>query len=44
MNFNDDAIVSVKGTEYRIRFWYMSKDDVINIMNNFNLDENRGLL
>ena len=27
MNFNDDAIVSVKGSEYRIRFWYMSKDE-----------------
>ena len=43
MNFNDDAIFSVKGSEYRIRFWYMSKDDVMNIMNNFNLDENRRL-
>ena len=23
MNFNDVAIVSVKGSDYRIHFWYM---------------------
>ena len=33
MNFNDVAIASVKGIDYRINFWYMSKDDAINIMN-----------
>ena len=27
MNVNDVAIVSVKGNDYRIHFWYMSKDD-----------------
>ena len=27
MNFNDVAIVYVKGSAYRIHFWYMSKDD-----------------
>ena len=27
MNFNDVAIVSVKGSDYRIHFWYMSKGD-----------------
>ena len=32
MNFNDVAIVSIKGNDYRIHFWYMSKDDAINIM------------
>ena len=32
MKFNDAAIVSVKESHYRIHFWYMSKDDVINIM------------
>ena len=37
MSFNDVAIVSVKGSAYRIHFWYMSKDDAISIMNNFNL-------
>ena len=34
MNFNDVAIVSIKGNDYRIHFWCMSKDDAINIMNN----------
>ena len=39
MNFNDVAIVSVKGSDYRIHFWYMSKDDVVNIMKNSNLNK-----
>ena len=39
MNFNDVAIVSVKGSNYRIYFWYMSKDDPINIMKTSNLNE-----
>ena len=34
MNFNDVAIVSIKGNGYRIHIWYMSKDDAISIMNN----------
>ena len=33
MNFNDVAIVSIKGNDYGMYFWYMSKDDAINIMN-----------
>ena len=37
MSFNDVAIVYVKRSAYRIHFWYMSKDDAINIMNNSNL-------
>ena len=37
VNFNDVAIVSLKGSDYRIPFWYMSKDDAINIMSNSNL-------
>ena len=36
MNFNDVAIVSIKGNDYKIHFWYMSKNDAINIMRNFN--------
>ena len=32
VNFNDAA--TVKGNDYRINFWYMSKDDVIDIMKN----------
>ena len=32
INFNDVAIVSITGNDYRIYFWYMSKDDAINKM------------
>ena len=32
MSFNDAAIVSIKGSDYGIHFWYMSKNDAINIM------------
>ena len=39
MNFNDAAIVSVQGSEYRIHFLYMSKDDAINIIKNSDLNE-----
>ena len=35
MNFNNVAIACVKGSAYRIHFWCMSKDDAINIMNNY---------
>ena len=42
MNFNDVAIVSVKGSDYRIHFWHMSKNDAINIMKNSNLLEKSG--
>ena len=44
MNFNDVAIVSFKGNDYRIYFWYMNKDDSINIMKNSNLNEKSRLL
>ena len=40
-SFNDVAIVSVKDSDYRINFWYMSKDDAINIMKIFDLNENK---
>ena len=42
MSFNDVAIVYVKGSAYRIHFWYMSKDDAINIMNGSNLVNRSG--
>ena len=32
MGFNDLAIVSLKGNDYRIHFCYMSKDDDINLL------------
>ena len=35
-SFNNVGIVYVKGSAYRIKFWYMSKDDVIIIMNGSN--------
>ena len=44
MNFNNVAIVYVKGSAYWIHFWYMSKDDAKNIMNNFNLIDKMGVL
>ena len=37
MSFNDVAIIYVKGSAYRIHFWYIIKDHAINIMNNSNL-------
>ena len=44
INFNDVAIVSIKGSDYRIHFWYMSRNDAINIMKNSNLNEKSGSL
>ena len=44
MSFNNVAIVYVKGIAYRIHFWYMSKDDTINIMNGSILADKRGIL
>ena len=37
VSFDNVAIVYVKGSAYRIHFWYMSKDDAINVMSNSNL-------
>ena len=44
MNFNDVATVSVERSDYRIHFWYMSKDDAIIIMKNSDLREKSGSL
>ena len=44
MGFNNIATVYIKGSAYRIHFWYMSKDDAINIMTNSNLVDKRGAL
>ena len=44
MNSNDVAILSIKGNDYRIHFWYMRKDAVIRIMHNSSLNEKTGLL
>ena len=44
VSFNDVAIVYVKGSAYRIHFWYMSKDDATSIVNNFNLIDKMDVL
>ena len=44
MSFNDISIVSVKGNDYRILFWYMSKDKAINSLRNTKLMEKSGTL
>ena len=38
------SIVYVKDSAYRIHFWYMSKDDAINTMNNSSLIDKMGVL
>ena len=44
MSFNNIAIVYVRGSAYRIYFWYMCKDDAIKIMNGSNLIDKKGVL
>ena len=39
MKFNNVTIVSFKGNDYRIHFWYMSKNEAISIMHNSILNE-----
>ena len=44
IRFNDVAIVSVKGSHYRTHFWYLRKDDTINKMKSYDLNEKSRLL
>ena len=44
MGFNIITIVYIKGSACRIHFWYMSKDDAINIMNGSTLLDKRDVL
>ena len=44
MSFNNIGIVCFKGSAYRIYFWYMGKDDAINIVNGCNLVDKRAVL
>ena len=44
INFNDVAIVYVKVSAHRSHFWYISKDDAINIVNNSNLINKMSIL
>ena len=43
ISFNVVTIAYVKGSAYKIRFWYMSKDDAISIVNNSNLTDKKGV-
>ena len=43
ISFNNVAIAYVKGSAYRILFWYMHKDDAINIMIGSNLADKRSV-
>ena len=36
LNFNEVAIVSITGSDYRIHFWYIRKNYAINIMKRSN--------
>ena len=44
VSFNNIAIFYVKGSAYRIYFWYISKEDAISIMNNSSLIDKMGVL
>ena len=41
---NNISIAYIKGIPYRIHFWFMSKDDAINLMTGSNLVDKRGVL
>ena len=42
MRFNDVPIVSTKGNDYRIQFWYINKYEAVNLLRNSDLTEKRG--
>ena len=44
INFNDVPIVSIKRNDYRIHFWYMSKDEAISIMHSSSLNEENWII
>ena len=44
MSFKNVAIVSIKGNDYRIHFYYISKNDAIILMTNSNLNDKNGVL
>ena len=44
MSFNDVAIVYVKGSAYRMHFWYMSKNVAISLISDSNLVDVKGVL
>ena len=44
INANGVTMVPVKGSDYRIHFWYMSMDDAISKRNNSDLNDRGGVL
>ena len=44
ISFNEVATVSVKGTDYRIQFWYMSKDEAISLLENAELSKKGNII
>ena len=44
MCFRDFAIVCIQGSDSRINFWYMGKNDATNTMKNSNLNQKCGSL
>ena len=44
MSFKNVAIVSIKGSDYRIHSCYISKNDAIALMTNSNLNDKNGVL
>ena len=44
MSFKNVAIVSIKGNDYKIHCWYISKNDAIALMTNSNLSDRNGIL
>ena len=44
VSFKNVALVSTKGNDCRIHFWYMSKKNAIAIMTNSNLNDKNGVL
>ena len=44
MSFDDFAIATVRGNDYRINFWFRSKDEAVNRIRNADLREKSGQL
>ena len=44
MSFKNAAIVSIKGNDFRIHIFYISKNDAIALMTNSNLNDKNGVL
>ena len=44
VSFKNVANVSIKGNDYRIHFWHISKNDAIALMANCNLNDKNGIL